>query len=134
MSLKNYQFAEAAVTGGLTVRGLSFVDISSLVRDHYALLAKVFDGVKTDEDFDVKKIVGKFAPAMPPLVAAIIAHGCGEPKSIDVAARLPFGVQIEAVQKIGELTFAIEGGAKKVFQMVMAAMQNSGAVMADLNT
>lgn len=134
MSLSEYQFPTKKVTGGLTVRGLTFIDISALTHEHYDLLSKVFDGIKVDDDIDIKKIVGKFAPAMPPLAASIIACGCDEPARIDLASKLPFGTQIEALQKIGELTFATEGGVKAVFQMVMAAMQQTTDAVTVLNS
>lgn len=133
MSLAAYQFAQTEIAGGLTVRGLSYVDITKLANEHFVMLSKIFEGIEVgkEESFDVRKIVGKFGPATAPLVASIIAFGCGEPDNTAIASKLPFGVQVEAVTKIGEHTFAIEGGAKRVFQLVMMAMQHAGAVMTD---
>lgn len=131
MSLANYVSPTTKITGGLTVRGLSFVDVSALAKDHYKTLALMFDGIDANVDINIKKIVGNFGPTAPPLLAAVIAYGCGEPDMIEVAATIPLGIQIEAVTKIVEMTFAVEGGAKQVFQMVMAAMDSARAVMTD---
>jgi len=135
MSLAEYQFAQSEITGGLTVRGLSYVDITKLARHHFVLLGEIFDSIEVgkEDSVNVQSVVEKFGDSTVPLIAEIIALGCGEPDKIDVAAKLPFGVQVEAVSKIGEHTFAIEGGAKRVFQLVTMAVQHAGAVVTEVH-
>jgi hypothetical protein len=132
MSLSNYKFAEASVTGGLTVRGLSFFDIAPLVGQFGPELTAVYENV-SGNDVNLNALIGDLVGKAPPLVGAIIASGCGEPEQTETAMRLPIAIQIEALQKIGELTFATEGGAKKVFTMVIGMLNGTSALVTDLN-
>jgi hypothetical protein len=131
MSLADYAFAKQSIAG-LTVRGLTFPDIVFLAKNHSADLWAVLNQIKIDgsaSNEQIKELAFDLLPKLPVLAAAIIACGCDESDKTDFAMRLPAGVQIEALAAIGVMTFAVEGGAQKVFQTVMKAMGGAKALM-----
>jgi hypothetical protein len=132
MSLADYKVPKADIAG-LTVRGLTFPDIVSLAKSHgddlAAVLGRLDNKAVNMEKEAVKALLSDTLPRMPGLGAAIIATACDEPEQFQTALKLPLGIQIEAIAKIGELTFAVEGGAKQVFQTVMRVLGGTTALM-----
>ncbi len=102
------------------VRGLSFTDLSSLVRAHYHDLEQLFDLYAKDAgDGQLTNLaIARYATSLiseaPALVSHIIALAADEPEMVNQASRLPLLAQTDALQKIGTLTFEEIGGVKKM--------------------
>lgn len=120
----------------VTVRGLSFTDISALVKDYAPALKGVFEeltGGKADFSMDdAVQFAGVLLKTAPELSAAVIAHASGEPASIAEAMTLPFPAQLELLEAVAQLTFATEGGAKKVIETVIRLASGVNGLVADL--
>lgn len=141
MSLKELRLPEEVVTvpggGSITVRGLSLVDIMGIVRKHGAVVRALFDryaGRIEDDDQILSEIGRNLLEAAPDVAASVIAHGAGEPDAGDIALRLPFPVQLDAIEKIGRLTFEAEGGPKKVLETVIRVLQGTSEFIQDIQT
>ena len=144
----NYTLKRASVMDGdeqiATVRGLSLNDITELMSVNVESLEALFAQFKdrTAETIEVDEIttigVG-LIKSMPVLMAQIIAAGADAyegydpaavdldgdplPNPMDIITAMPMGIQLACLEKIGELTFAAGGGPKKVFALVLKAMQ-----------
>lgn len=108
----------------VTVRGLSFNDISKLVRVHYSDLDGLFDMYELAGGQDLTAIAtGKFALRLvndaPGLVAHIIALAADEEDQLETVTMLPLTVQLEAIRKIATLTFSDVEQLKKALAQVM---------------
>jgi hypothetical protein len=139
MSLKDLKLPheEVKVPGGdkFAVRGLSLADIMSIVRKHRATVSALFDRyASVIEGQGVSEVGRELLEAAPDVAADVIAHASGDPDAADVAARLPFPVQLDAIEKIGRLTFEAEGGPKKVLETVIRVLQGTTNFMADLRS
>lgn len=102
----------------LELRGLSFHDISRLVKTHFDDLEGLFDIYEQNGGSDLSYIgIGKFAVALvndaPGLVAHMIALASGEEGELDKAQSLPLIAQIDAIKAIGRLTFSDVDDIKK---------------------
>lgn len=106
------------------VRGLSFVDAKALLVKHSSELARLFDLVANGNGADPLSVAsaaasaGQFISEAPALAAEVIAMATGEEDVFEMALALPFPVQVDALTKIGKLTFATEDSAKKFLQTV----------------
>lgn len=114
------------IPGGqeIACRGLSTPDIAWLAQNCgpalIAAFAKVRDsGMEVTAEELYGMLAGDLAIEGPLLAAHIIAAGADMHNHVDSAGRLPFSTQIELLTCIGELTFAQEGGAKKVLETVI---------------
>jgi hypothetical protein len=119
---------EIKVPGGdsFAVRGLSLTDISILATKHGAALSMLFEryitrsaeGLQPAEMVAVGKTILELAPE-----AAIegIALAADEPDAVDVVRKLPFPVQVEALEAMVAHTFASEAEIKKVVETVTRA-------------
>ena len=141
MGLANLSFPEAVIktTGGdFTVRGLNLDSVILLVRKHGEALDELFRhfaaSVVANEfaNPDFAAIGGEIAHKAPMLAADVIANGAGEPGMVEVARQLPFPIQIEALEKIGTLTFAMEGGPKKMLETVLRVAQGTRGLLTSL--
>lgn len=107
------------------VRGLSFHDISKIIRVHYHDLDGLFDMYQTASGSDFSAIAaGQFAIKLvsdaPGLVAHIIALAADEEDQLETVQKIPALSQFDALKKIAVLTFADVEEAKKMFAQVMA--------------
>lgn len=106
------------------VRGLSFIDLSSVVRTHYEDLESLFELYAADSasgavtNLAIARYATTLIKEAPGLVAHIIALSADEPAMVDRAAKLPLLAQMDALQKIGKLTFEEIGGVKKMMAMI----------------
>lgn len=128
MSLADYKPETKTIkTRAVTfeVRGLSFTDISALIRLHYTDLEALFtiyeqEGVTGGmNSVSIARYATGLMKDAPGLVSHIIARAADEPELVDVAGRLPLLAQVDALKAIGQLTFEEVGGAKKLMEMVM---------------
>jgi hypothetical protein len=126
--------------GKLTVRGVSLSDVIALVRHHGPVIRSLFKEVMDGGDVKISlDSIGGMGQDMlaksPEIVAELIAlaAGDGDKDSIRIAGRLPFPVQIEAIEKIARLTFAAEGGLGKLIETVIRVAQGTTGVVEELN-
>jgi hypothetical protein len=131
MSLKGYKVpTEQVVTKSAdgevthTVRGLGAEAVSALVRSQGPAMRELYArALKGDfTEMDIEALLGVILDEAPLLVALTIAFGLDEPDEWSVAAELPFEDQVILVDAIVRLTFAREGGAKKVAEIIKGAM------------
>lgn len=106
------------------VRGLSIMDISSLLRVHMNDLEALFTMYEQEAagmsfgNVALARYATRLISDAPGLVAHIIALACDEPEQVNNASRLPMIAQIEALKKIGTLTFEEVGGVKKLIEQM----------------
>jgi len=112
----------------LSVRGLSFHDLSRLVVDHRADFIAVMEQIQASEAAEMGGLVQSIASTAPALVAKVIALACDEPDLVDAAATLPAPVQLEVVLAVGHLTFT-EPGALPKFLAGLTSLLSSGAAL-----
>lgn len=107
-----------------TVRGLSFFDISKIVRVHYHDLDSLFDLYENTAGQDFTAIAtGKFAVNLindaPGIISHIIALAADEEDQLETVQKLGIMTQYEALVAIGRLTFSdVEEVKKMVAQVV----------------
>ncbi|QJI52241.1 pre-tape measure frameshift protein [Cronobacter phage JC01] len=112
------------------VRGLSFADISSLIRTHMDDLEAVFTMYEREAqglnfgNLAMARLATALISDAPGLVAHIIALAADSPEFVDKAARLPAFTQLDALKKIGAMTFEEVGGVKKLLEMIVELVEN----------
>lgn len=125
MSLANFQPETLTVTykkSKFEVRGLSIIDLSSILKTHMNDLEALFDMYEQEAqglnfgNIALAKYATRLIADAPGLVAHIIALACDEPDQVNQAQRLPMVTQIDALKKIGTLTFEEVGGVKKLIE------------------
>lgn len=141
MGLKHLKLAVAKVQlpeGDIVFRGLSLNDIIPIVEAHKAPLAAFFSGAMAAGKtglLDTSAIAVGLINAVPDVVAQIIAvaevDGDTDAESVEIAGRLPFPAQLEALEKIGGLTFA-SSSPKKVLETVIRVAAGATAAIKDL--
>lgn len=118
---------EAARGQSFEVRGLSLPDMTRLVRHHGGALQLLIDrfaeGNLAAGLEDITALGSALMNAAPEAAAEAIALAAGdgfpEPVEIEIARQLPASVQLEALEKIGRLSFTAEGGPGKFVEMVI---------------
>jgi hypothetical protein len=131
MSLRTlkYEHASIEVSGGtVAVRGLSLDDVMQLTRRHGPAMGQLFEQVMRD-GVDLDSVAAHGALVLdqaPALAAEIIACGTGDGRddtAIALARTLPFPDQIALIEAVAAATFATEGSAKKVVEIVIRTMR-----------
>lgn len=108
--------------GAFAVRGLSLTDMRTLVTKYSSELAQLFNLFVNDGTTNEAKIgnaaatAAQFINESPAIAADVIAVASGEADVYEIVLTLPFPVQVDALTKIGKLTFASEDSAKKFLQ------------------
>lgn len=131
MALADYRAAKAEIVcpGGVTfeVRALSLADLGAIVRIHrdateeiVAQLNRHAEAGATVEVM-IQTVMVTISEA-PPVMATVIAFACDEPDQIAQARDLPLTVSIEALNRIGELTFTDIAQLKKAIASVKQLM------------
>jgi len=136
MTLRNLTIPKAVILVGddpFTVSGVTASQVFALYRRHKDDLSTLFDnlsGRTTIEAGDVLNSVEGIIAMFPDLVGEVIvlAHGVSPDspeldEEIAIARSLPITVQVEALMKIGELTFSPEMPPKKFFGLLVAMIQ-----------
>ncbi|NRC54125.1 phage pre-tape measure protein [Neoaquamicrobium sediminum] len=120
MALKGYRLPtlDVELPGGdsFPVRGLSLPDITFLVSRHGDTMRTLFDRYSGDETIaisDLASVGTSILETAPTLAAEIVAVAADEPDEMETIMRLPFPVQVDALEKVGKLTFDTAGGPKK---------------------
>lgn len=134
MGLKNYKPArhEIPLQGNepLSIRGLSLEDISRLINHHLPDIEAIFDlfqkaDIQSLDDSKFERLVKSVVAEAPGLAANLIALACDEPDAAENAAFIPFPVQVEAIKKIGDLTFVDVGGWGKGMESIAALLRQT---------
>jgi hypothetical protein len=138
VGLKHLKIAVETIessAGDFTVRGLNLDDIVAIVNAYRPELTELFGQIQSDgENFslaDPTTLAESLGKAAPGSVAMIIAYGADE-KDVDLVRAIPFPAQLEALEKIGKLTFATEGGPKKVVEIIIRILKGAMQTVADL--
>lgn len=127
MSLADFKPETLTVSfkgGSFDVRGLSIIDLSQLMRTHLNDLDALFDLYEKEANnisfgnVAMAKYATRLISDAPGLVSHIIALSADEPEMVNAAERLPMMAQLDAIQKIGKLTFEEVGGVKKLIEMI----------------
>jgi hypothetical protein len=105
------------------VRGLGLADIVAIFDANREQVSAVFAEIAIRPDAEmVLADMGGFATNLargaPRVVAHIIARAADE-EDPGLAEALPFPVQIDALEKVAQLTFATEAAAKKVMETII---------------
>lgn len=120
----------------VAVRGLSLSDITFLVNQHKDVLRSLYDQVAGNPESltsgDAGVIGSILAESAPIVAATAIALAADELDAVDIVMKLPFPVQVDALDKIGRLTFEMEGGPKKVIETVIRVIQASIGPMQEI--
>lgn len=146
MSLKALKLPTEAVTlpdgESFTVRGLSLADITAIVRGRGPEFSLLFDTYRDKTGGDAASLddanMGDLGQSLielaPDIASLVIAHasGDGDEEDYRIARRLPFPVQLDAIEKIGKLTFDAEGGPKKVVETVVRVLHGVTGLLTDL--
>lgn len=126
-------------TGGdITVRGLTFPDISILVNAHRDKATELYErmaGIRQQDMItanDAGTIAMELVTTVPALVAHIIAMAADVPERFEDVLHLPPDVQAEALERITHLTFAMEGGAKNFIETVTRIATGANRLVDDL--
>lgn len=117
------------------VRGLSLEDILGLVDRHRGPLSEAFGNLAGDNDEALKNFGAMskgFLAALPEVAADVIAVASGEPDEVAVVKTLAASYQLTALEKIAEQTFAAEGGAGKVIEIVLSAVGGATSLVKSL--
>jgi hypothetical protein len=118
---------EVPGSDSFAVRGLSLQDVTVLVRKHGPILTMLFEKFKTQTGDLSPETVAALGTSLletaPEVASEIIAlaEGSAEAEDVEGAARLPFPVQVDALEKIATLTFTSEAAIKKVVETVIRA-------------
>lgn len=140
MSLKSLRLPEAKVElpdGDFVVRGLSLNDVSILVQRHGKRLNELFQRFAEQGDLTTETVAAFALPLLqsaPEIAAELIACAAGDPDDAEIAGRLPFPVQIDALEKIAILTFEAGGGPKKLLETVVRLAQGTTSLLESLKT
>jgi hypothetical protein len=111
---------------GFDVAGVSLDSLLRIFRRHSADMRELFDrlvvgtggpGLSLD---DVSEIGGALLTSAPRIAAEIIAEAAGysDPAAAEVFVQMPAAVALEALERIGRLTFTEEMPPKKVIETV----------------
>lgn len=107
------------------VRGLSAPHIIHIVRTHGASLAPLYQEATAGRlPADLNAVAAELGENFTSIAGAIIACGMDRPDQAEKCARLPFAVQMDALDKIVRLTLEVEGGLGKVVEIVTRAAQD----------
>ena len=113
------------------VRALTFAEISTIAKDFAPEAAMAFGKIVSRAKLrsagsqqvtaeEVKDIIRGLLPAAPKLVGAVIALASDEyePACVEIASKLPVGIQVEAIEQIFQMTFSSDAELKKLVESI----------------
>lgn len=127
----------------MTVRGLSFADLSALMVKHGAPLVGLYGTVIAEaqagklDGTRVGEMIQNTLTDCPELMAEIIVRASDTPvtpHALDLARKIPPTAQIESLLAITEHTFVSEAEAKKLVEIVTKAMEQATGLVTKLKT
>lgn len=124
--------------GEFSVLGLSLNDITYVLQRHAVEVAQVISAVEANQGAVSNELVSELAVTMiqsaPSLAADIIAVAAGEPDQVATVRALPFPVQLDAIEKIGNQTFEVYGGPGKALEAVIRLAKGTTSLLGSLST
>jgi hypothetical protein len=134
MALADFQPETREIQAGggqsFAVKGLALTQITVLIREHFpdldAILMLFQEAGETPTVSSLQTVILSIVSQAPGLAANLIALAAGEGDARQ-AEKLPLGVQIKALQEIGELTFTEVGSVGKLLGAIAALMKNEKA-------
>lgn len=117
------------------VRGLSLDDVAALVAVHGPVMETFFTKYQGIDvaDADSMAIGMELLGKAPALVANVIAVAADEPKLWTKVLKMPVAIQMDALQKIGKLSFDASGGPGNFFGLVKQMVVGMTGLMGNLN-
>lgn len=98
---------------------LNTAQVVSIIRSHGTTLVPLYDqAVQGRMPADIGAVAYDMGDTFSGLAGAMIAHSMGKPDALAVTSKLPFAVQLDAIDKIMRLTMETEGGLGKVVEIV----------------
>lgn len=128
MPLAGYQPQREYLAVGeslIPLRGLAIADLEVLMNFNLADLQIAVDALQSSSQGFVLGL--RMIRDTPDLVARIIALAADEPDAVENAKKLPFPLQVAALEKIGTLTFQDVGGPGNFTAVLSRMMTNLGA-------
>lgn len=138
MAIKDYIAKRGTVTypgGEFSVGPVTPSTIVALVQGRVPEVKRMFDDLKakglTDpESLDMTQIAIAVMGMSPDFLAEFIAQAANEPGTGSTVLTFPIGVQIDALDKILDLTFEAEGGVKKFGEALVRLIQKGQSALA----
>ena len=127
----------------MVVRGLAFADLSALIVKYGPQLILIYGRVFAEakegklDGARVGQLIQTTLVDCPELMAEIIVIASdtqSSPQALDVARKLPPGIQLEALLRIVEHTFVSEAEVKKLIEIVTKAMERAGDLVGKMTT
>lgn len=131
MALRDYKSPSETITfegGCFDIRGISFSNLSVLIRNNFADLETVYrvlvESGDDNGEVNLQEVVACIVSNCPQLIARIIAMSAGEDdeEGIEAAYSLSFPTQIDIVSRIIKLSFYEVGGVKKFISEMSGKM------------
>lgn len=106
----------------ITIRGLSFLDLSIVLQDHATVLDKLYREhvVERQEMPPTDQLAKALMTEAPDVVAHIIARANDEPESWEKVQKIPGIVQINCLVSLARLTFHSEAEVEKLMETVIS--------------
>lgn len=109
----------------LKLRGLSPTHVATLIRTQGDQMEMLFQKAKEGGELtavDTETLIVQLLDEAPLLVGLVISFGIGEDDFWEDALDIPLADQVAMIEKIIALTFAREGGAKKVLGIIQSVI------------
>ena len=142
MGLKHLKLPTETVEtpgGDFAVRGISFSDVSALIQSDGPELSALFDhysGSLNGDDLSTTEVMalsGSLNEIAPDIAAKIIVTAAdGDEDDLATIRKLPFPVQVDALEKIVKLTFDSTGGPKKLVETAIRVFRGTTSLMGEL--
>lgn len=131
-TLKTHRIEIDGPDSYVEVRGLSLNNIVQLLTINKPAIDELFLQFSDRDpdsiaEADVMQAGMGMVENAPALVAHIISMAADAVDQFDTIVDLPIGVQVAALEKIGELTFAAGGGPKKMLALAMKLVGRQSA-------
>lgn len=115
----------------VTVRGLSLVDCTTLVRNHLPDLEMVYDKFGPTKSLpesgaDIEAVLFSLITTIPDTAARMICMAANEPDGMDSVSKMPLPLQIKIMLEIVRLTFEDVGGPLAFAATFRAALNELG--------
>lgn len=119
------------------VGALDLTIIIALFSKRQAELRTLFDHAQATglvDNPDPMQIAVMLLQLAPDFVAEAVAMAAGEPGMATTVRKLPAPVQLDAINKIIDLTFEAEGGLKKFGETLVALVQKATSALQAANS
>lgn len=126
---------------GFEVRGLTFSDITLMIKSQRSEVLKVVDLYVASAENGEDPLEGgdsgiafiqKILSDLPEFVAHVIATASDEPENWEIVKKLPIPVLLQSIMYIGELTFEDDEGLKKFLENIIKLLGTLRGQLEDL--